>query len=453
MSISTLESQRTIVVVGAGWYGCHIAMELCKAGHRVTLIERRKQITSQCSGNFGIRLHRGPHYPRSPRTREDCRANFDRFIETYPELIHWHDESIYAYSSSHDAQGLPPKVSLSRFESVCFETEEARRLDNAETTRFRHIAAAYDLEEPSIVIGSELRKSLGERLARLDMEILLGVEVREACQKATGVSVILKDDSNKTTTTIEADFVINATGYQSLVTPDSQPEGFEAVYQVCIAFDYQDKQPGPRPFSIIMMDGWYPCLMPVIDTVDNLEQPRIFKDYILTHGSYTILGSFGKIHHAQALLKELSLPSSSPVLDCLRKAAEFEMCRFWPAFKSRFEYRGWHGTVLAKPRTHCEFRSSLVFAKDRLIHIMPGKVSNIFNAYDEVASLIRVTGTVNPDHRLLIDKDGWQFIKGGALDQARHELGAGNKGQGLRTTDSLQTWRQYLDIIKGIPNQ
>ena len=86
------------------------------------------------------------------------------------------------------------------------------------------------------------------------------------------------------------------------------------------------------------------------------------RDYILTHGSYTILGSFPQPGQAQSLLDRIS--EDSTVTPQIRTAAEDEMTRFWPSFKERFVYRGWQGTVLAKLRTHSEFRSSVVFEKE-----------------------------------------------------------------------------------------
>ncbi len=61
-----------IAIIGAGWYGAHLACELAKQRHTVTLIEKNIAILSETSGTFGVRLHRGPHYPRSSETRKGC---------------------------------------------------------------------------------------------------------------------------------------------------------------------------------------------------------------------------------------------------------------------------------------------------------------------------------------------------------------------------------------------
>lgn len=59
---------------------------------------------------------------------------------------------------------------------------------------------------------------------------------------------------------------------------------------------YKDTKPGNKPFSFIVMDGWFPCVMPTVkdETFDNT--------YILTHGCYTIMASSQTPYHAQAIL-------------------------------------------------------------------------------------------------------------------------------------------------------
>ena len=133
-----------IAIIGAGWNGCHLALELTKAGHDITLLEKRPMIFSGCSGIFGIRLHRGPHYPRSKSTRKGCHADFERFCKTYPEIVKHPRDSIYAYGE-RDAEGRPSRVSANIFEEVCFETEECQKID-VEAKGIRGVISAYDLD-------------------------------------------------------------------------------------------------------------------------------------------------------------------------------------------------------------------------------------------------------------------------------------------------------------------
>ena len=463
-----------IAIVGAGWNGCHLATELANLGHSVTILEKHPAIFQGCSGQFGIRLHRGPHYPRSKSTRESCHSSFNRFCETYPELVKSHEESIYALGK-RDAENHLPKVSEKTFEAVCLETKECRRID-VEAKAIRGVSSAYDLSEPSIAVGRELQSSFERRLAATSVEVILNAEVERTRRRPYGPLMVFYTAKGKDGCArrqfLDTDLIINATGYQSL-TPalgvKPHPLGLDVVYQVCLAFRYEDTSPGEKPISFIVMDGWFPCLMPSIDQGPsdypllcsgsgryNTDEPnggnpvkKPSREYILTHGSYTILGSFPQPEQAQSLLDRIS--EDSPVTLQIRTAAEDEMTRFWPSFKGRFVYRGWQGTVQAKLRTHCEFRSSVVFEKDRVIYVFPGKISNVFNACDEVLELIAAR-TMGDDgiSRVEEDVDGYRFVGGVPLDEARRALGGvagagvGGKKEAGNTCD-LQTYTRFLN--------
>ena len=165
----------TIGIIRAGWTGCHLALELAKDGHEVALFDKGHQIMSGVSGEFGIRLHRGSNYPRSKGTRETCRASFSRFSELYPDLVVDHDESIYALGNK-DAPGQPSKVSHSAFRSVCQETAQSQEI-RPKTLGMENVDAAFELQEPSVVIGDRLRKPLTERLASSSVNVYLASKI------------------------------------------------------------------------------------------------------------------------------------------------------------------------------------------------------------------------------------------------------------------------------------
>lgn len=391
-----------IAVIGAGWSGCHVALELAGRGHQVLLIEREPDIFNGVSGSFGIRLHKGPHYPRSRSTREVCAATLERFCARYPELVVGHEYAVYAHGTL-DAIGRPSKVSNEVFAEVCHESPECRQIDPS-AWGYTNLEAAYDLDEPSAVLGERLRDYFQARLAAAGIEVRCNTQVLEAAESA-GQFRLLFDGGE----VVQVDRVINATGYQSLVpdTVAATPElGLEVVYQVCLGLQYEDSQPGQKPISFIVMDGWFPCLMPQIDSHD--QRPC---NYVLTHGSYTILGSFATPAKAEALLQSLD---DAFIESRIRPLSEQQMCRFWSGFLPRFRYTGWKGVVLAKLKTRSEFRSSVVFEQAGIIHVFPGKITNVLQAGDEVLALL--------EGEACVQKDGLRYVKDGVLDTARHEI-------------------------------
>lgn len=72
-----------IAIVGAGWYGCHIASELLNNKNLSVSIYEENEIFSGISSYNQNRLHQGYHYPRSFQTRKESKEGFEQFIQKY----------------------------------------------------------------------------------------------------------------------------------------------------------------------------------------------------------------------------------------------------------------------------------------------------------------------------------------------------------------------------------
>lgn len=82
------------VVIGGGFYGCRIALELARGARSVILLEQGDALIGRASYANQARVHNGYHYPRSILTALRSRLNFPRFVADYPECI---DNSFDAY--------------------------------------------------------------------------------------------------------------------------------------------------------------------------------------------------------------------------------------------------------------------------------------------------------------------------------------------------------------------
>lgn len=426
----------TVAIVGAGWYGSHVACVLSKLGYQVTLFEKNTDIFSGTSGTFGVRLHLGPHYPRSSATRKGCHTGFVEFCKKYPQLINWHEYSIYGLGTL-DANNEPSKIGLDQFKTVCKESNTYREID-LKKSGYQNLLFAVTVEEPSIVVGERLRKIFKSLLKKAGVKVICGITI---------TSLESSTDNIRINTDLEAsytfDYVINATGYQYLLPKEPPPFKMEIIYQPCLALVYQDtKQPPPNlPFSFIVMDGWFPCIMPYDDSITN-HGSKILK-YILTHGKWTIVGSYQTAEEASIRLASID---EKFVTQYVKPPCESEIIKFWPEFKKRFKYLTWVGAVLAKIKTDREFRSAVTF-KDLLsgvVYVIPGKVSNIFDSEKEVINLINNQNT-------LIDKN-YQYIKGGVLDDSTSEITEKPKDPN-RNTCELQPYQKiYENNVKILKN-
>jgi len=78
---------KKVAVVGAGIFGCSVALAIADAGYKVVLLERLPGILMGTSRNNTNRVHQGFHYPRDIQTATECRDNYRRFEAEFRETL------------------------------------------------------------------------------------------------------------------------------------------------------------------------------------------------------------------------------------------------------------------------------------------------------------------------------------------------------------------------------
>lgn len=442
---------KKIGIIGAGWYGAYtayyLAMQLKKLKDviaMITLFDKAEDAMGGISGLFGVRLHRGPHYPRSEKTRRDCHNGLDQFLNDplLKLLVLNLEYAIYALGKQ-DAEGFSSKVSVEDFKKVCHEAGFIDETESPNTWGYTtNVLYAAKLLEPAAIVGGKLRR------------------IFNCCLKEAGVTVKyntkitqLKKHGNKINVLTDAksmgcfDHVIDATSHQCeafLLKHISLP--FQFRYQICMALLYRDKKPtSDKPFSFIVMDGAFPCIMPYME--DQSGEKR----YILTHGKYTIIGTFEHLNEAKICLDQVD----AVVADKVRVYCEKDIRRFWEGFNSdRFEYRGYKKTILVKLRTEREFRSAVTYQskseeQGSVIHIVPGKITNAPDAAREVYKLIQREAPVTETNgdSSVIETNEYNYVKGGVLDRGMSEIKEVPHEEDKRNICSMQTW-QALSLFE-----
>ena len=133
-----------IRVIGAGFYGCHIGLELLREGHDVTIYELQDDIFKGASGSIPARIHEGYHYPRSKKTRDACHTHAEEFAKHYEDFIHSVKTNIYAIAKDRSMVDFEQYVSTLERENKFEIIEEPSKygLQNVEgalLTEERHI--------------------------------------------------------------------------------------------------------------------------------------------------------------------------------------------------------------------------------------------------------------------------------------------------------------------------
>lgn len=418
-----------VAIIGLGWYGAQCALHLAQNGrYKITVFEQNSSSFGGISGTFGVRLHIGPHYPRSQETRENCREGRLEFQATYPELVNEHSHSIYGIGQS-DVEGKPSKVSSEQFKNICYEspTPKLSEIDILSSEFTENLESAFDIpEEASLALGNRLKKYFNARLRNSSIEIRYNYDVSRVISKDERYQIIATSTENNHFTMQSIflfDRVINATSFKAHI-PRSLPEPLRVIYQVCLALVYEALNPPEKPKSFIAMDGLFPCVMPYDIREDDTTK---ISYYILTHAKYTNIMTANNLHDAETFLK-YEVPSLIPEI---QRQSEADILRFWPGFSSEFRYIGYRGVVLVKPAAETEFRSAITFEENGIVHIVPGKVSDIFHVAREVETLLSNNlGVINCDGE-------FRYVRGGVLDKGKHELSLPLSGD--RNTSRLQT--------------
>jgi hypothetical protein len=333
-----------IFVVGAGWYGCHIASELLKAGFEVRIVDKANTFFAGSSARNQNRLHLGYHYPRSVATIYECRRGFQDFRRLYPNLSFPVPNNFYLLGSASKTsvtafserfliggepldkamQKIPFGCPVYDVEPVAFQVTEEYIDNEGAAEAFRALLSPHFLHLPPTSFSS--------------LEILKEVLGNEGMQ--------------------EGDWIVNCTYNQLVPIPMESYELYcSLVYHI----------PGDL-FAITVMDGDYFSIYPY-----DLEK-RLYTVTSVRHG----------------------VVYRGPTLDCnmdeidvgnVRSLVEAEVTAVFPTFPTH----AYHSSFLSwktKPVTNEDDRSLRFHQEGKCISLYGGKITGMFEAARRVLELV-----------------------------------------------------------------
>lgn len=325
-----------IRILGAGWYGCHLAWRFEKLGHAVELHESARAIFSGASGAIPARLHLGFHYPRSRVTRAACQEHRAEFMQLYGPLTQGVPVNVYAIAD-HDSMvdfGSYLQVLRGELEFVQLERPAELGLDNVEgaiLTGERHIVIAR---------------------ARAFFEKALGPTVHLMSRPA--------DSSAE-----RFDWTVDCT----FCARDS--EGVER-YEPCVTGLLE----GPIGQAVTVMDGPFPSLYPWD------EQQGLCS---LTSARFTPFGRFVNRSGAEKILAELKAVDIRAQVEMMRE----QLAHFWPASRDLFHYVDARLSIRAMPRSGSDARLvDVVRTGPRELRIRAGKIDAVMQAERRVLEIM-----------------------------------------------------------------
>ncbi len=318
-----------IRVLGGGWYGCHLALALLRAGHQVQLHELADHLFAGASGANPARLHKGFHYPRSRLTRAACQDHAEAFMAAYGHLTRTVPVNVYAVAA-HDSL-----VDFGTYLQVLRGEVEFVTCDRPAELGLEGVEGAVLTGERHVVIDQ----------ARQHFTDALGDVVRFH----TPAGLV---DDPAWDTTIDCTFCANDA---------------EAIdrYEPCVTVLVH----GPTDKAVTIMDGPFPSLYPW-DEARGLSS--------LTSARWTPLSKTCRTWaQAQQQLRNVNELDLSA-----RICAMFDqLCEYWPDARRLYRLADYRLAVRAMPRSGADARLvDVVPVGQRAMRVRAGKIDAIFRA-------------------------------------------------------------------------
>lgn len=324
-----------ILILGGGWYGCHLAMAL-KKDNVVHLWEKRDRLFSGASGANPARLHEGFHYPRSGATRSACLSHHDQFMRQYGDLVRPIETNLYAVAQDDSLVDFATYLDVMRgVPHIPIRTPQDYGLINVE--------------------GALLTN---ERHIRIDL-------AREFFTRELEAQVIYQMINIDQSHMLAYDLVIDCTFCAC-------DEFGVDRYEACVVGLLE----GPTSRAVTVMDGPFPSIYPW-----NEEQG-------LCSLSSALHTPFRRcVKHAEAQYAVDGAGKSMLNKICL--AMLQQLYHFYPAARERYRLVEFLTGVRAMPRSSAAARLvDVLIVNDKHIRIRAGKIDAIFTAEQVVRSHI-----------------------------------------------------------------
>jgi glycine/D-amino acid oxidase-like deaminating enzyme len=363
---------KCVVIAGGGFFGCSIAMMLHRRGWHPIVVEEADELLTKASRINQARVHGGYHYPRSLMTAYRSRQNYEKFRTHYRDAIIDQFTKIYAVGS------LFSKVTANQFEVFMDRVgaplkqapDAVCKLFNPTLTERVWIAeeCAFDF--------SVLRDKLREEMRGAGVEVRLGTLVETASPHPSGALARLSDGSE-----VECDFIFNATyaGLNRLTSASGLPLiPLKHELTEMALVELPQELDG---LSVTMMCGPFFSFMPF---------PSLGLT-TLSHVRYT--------PHAHWFENEQT-GATNPyqTFDAIEKHSHFEMMvadasRYMPALRGAVQRDSLWTVKTLLPLSEIDDGRPILFQRDSqlhaVIHVMGGKIDNIFDVEEEIETLLR----------------------------------------------------------------
>ncbi|MEZ8772793.1 MULTISPECIES: FAD-dependent oxidoreductase [Vibrio] len=341
-----------VAIIGAGWYGCHIAMSLIQSGCDVTVFEKSDSTISGASKRNQNRLHLGFHYPRDSVTRAQSKEGFDWFIEHYPHLVSEVENNFYAVSDKNSYIDSETYKIIMEGSGLNFQTLDK---NSVKEIKIKNVGELFKCEEK--VIRNDLASKYFNDMLSKHIKFNTFVDLNNEL-----VFEALKE---------KYDYIIDCTWGRA-----KKISTINYFFEPCIYFYYKSKI--NDMLALTIMDGQHYSLYPYFDDI-----------YTLTSVQHTPIGQYQDVNEA---LMSLSAAKQDNVFVKQKRAVfETEFSNIVEDFLENFEYFDVEFSMKTKVVSSTDFRGCIVEQDKQLISVFSGKIDTLQIAERAIHSIINTS--------------------------------------------------------------
>ena len=370
--MSATHQKKCAVIVGGGFFGASIALMLHRRGIKSVILEAENEMFLHASRVNQARVHGGYHYPRSLLTAYRSRQNYDRFKTRYRAAIADQFTKVYAVGRRFS------KVTADQFDT--FMKRVGAPLKEAPpkiTKQFNHsLTERIWIAEECAFDYSVLRDLVTRELDEAGIEIRLSATATRVTQ-CGGKTLVETSDGSE----LACEHVFNATyaGLNRLTASSGLP--LIPLKHELAEMALVELPPELDGLSVTMMCGPFFSFMPY---------PAL-KLTTLSHVRYTPHAYWHENQTTGAI-------NPYKLFESIEKKSSFELMvadasRYMPALReSKYHDSLWTVKTIL-PLSDTDDGRPILFQRDSvipsLIHVMGGKIDNIFDVEEEIDHLFR----------------------------------------------------------------
>ena len=240
---------KSIAIIGGGFFGCAIAAKLSAHGYECTIYEKRDRILGGTASRNLLRIHKGPHYPRSKETALQCLEGYNKFCNKFSECIDTSFSNYYVISSEQSKTTFDNFLdfcSCLNIQHVVIPKRECQNIVN-------NCDGGIICEEGAINVF-RMHVHYKKVLAENACEVLTNKKIIRI--NRNGNRIVLKTNVEN----YEADIVINCSFTEmNLGLGTLHHISNELVYQRTVCFKCKTSDP---VFGLTVLDGESPTIFP-----------------------------------------------------------------------------------------------------------------------------------------------------------------------------------------------